>query len=65
VTVDEYLACLHGLGLTPFRMLTTGATLYKDRDGDLVRVIDPDEMDASERAEFISLLKTRMGVADH
>lgn len=65
MTVDEYRACVKALGLTPVKPSYEGATIHEDRDKELYRIIDPEELTEDERKDVFDMLKARMGFSDH
>lgn len=65
MTSDEYRACIKALGLTPIKPSFEGATLHQDASGEIVRVLDPDDLSPEERIAFYQLLKARMGHNDN
>ncbi|KFC65036.1 hypothetical protein FF80_02886 [Devosia sp. LC5] len=65
MTADEYRACIKALGLTPIRPSYEGATIHEDREKQLIRVIDPDDLTDQERRDVYNVLKLRMGFTDH
>lgn len=62
MTADEFRACVKALGLTPIKPSYNGATLHQDSEGEIHRVIDPDELSEEERRAFYELLKDRLGI---
>jgi len=65
MTIDEYRSCIRALGLTPIKPSYSGATLHADRDGEIHRIIDPEELSPEERLDFYNLIKRRLGFTDH
>lgn len=53
VTVDEYFAQIHILGLTPTKV----ASIYRTRDGEMQRVPDPTNQTAEQRIETMARIK--------
>jgi len=62
---DAYRAIVKSLGLTPCRPSHDGATLHRDRQGEVWRVEDPERFSPERRLALIELLKLRMGVTTH
>jgi len=65
MTADEYRAGIKALGLTPIKPSFGGATLHQDKDGEIVRVIDPDQLSESEREATYQLMKARLDITSH
>jgi len=65
VTPEEYQAAIKSLGLTPAKPSYQGATLHRDRDGMHHSIPDPLQLSTEERADFINLVQTRMGLTHH
>jgi len=53
MTVEEYWAEIHNLGLTP----TRSATVFRTRDGGTQRVPNPVSMSGAQRAETIERIR--------
>ena len=64
MTADDYRAALKALGLTPVKPAYDGATLHVDREGHHTSIPDPGTLSPEERADFIKLLRFRLGAAD-
>jgi len=61
VTADEYRAAIKSLGLTPMKPSYNGGTLHQDRDRQPHVIPDPDNLEAVERHDIISMLRFRLG----
>lgn len=62
MTCDEYRAFIRALGLTPIKPSHDGATLHQDRDGEIIRVIDPEGLSEEEREGLCVLIQARLGI---
>lgn len=62
MTAGEYEAALKNLGLTPYQPSYEGATIYQDRDKQFHTIPNAAELTERERADFIALLRARLGV---
>lgn len=59
MTPEEYYGAVKNLGLTPSKNVPT---VYLDSDGMTYGVRSPYDLTAEQRAEFIAMLKWKLGV---
>jgi hypothetical protein len=60
MTIGEYWAEIHLMGLTPTRF----PTVFKTRDGETQYVEDPALQTPAQRAETIERIKFKLGLAN-
>lgn len=60
MTTGEYKAKIKTLGLTPCRPSMDGATLHQTRDGNFIRIPDPESLSEPERRAALELVERQI-----